>query len=380
MQPCRRRFLRLAGAAAGLQLAARMTAAQAYPTRPVRIIVPFTAGGPATVMAHVIAQPLSESWGRSFYVENLPTGASNVGSATAAKSPPDGYTLLVVTPSFVINPSLYAKLAYDPIRDFTPVILAVASPHVLLVNPSFPAKNVKELVALVKANPGKYSYASAGTGQSAQLAAELFKLAFGLDIVHVPFNGGAPAVNSTMGGHTQMAFNALPSAAALIKEGKLRALAVTSGERAPEFPDVPTLAEAGAPGQESLYFQGIVAPAGTPKDIVDQLYREIEKILARPEVKDRLAAIGFGVTIQLPRGVPGPTQGRSGEVGEGHSRRQHQTNRVIRSRRHEGSHGCERTIRGGAPRLSRGAPGVSYCRAPDQPEAKGALALPQQRA
>jgi tripartite-type tricarboxylate transporter receptor subunit TctC len=223
-----------------------------------------------------------------------------VGSATAAKSPPDGYTLLVVTPSFVINPSLYAKLAYDPIRDFAPVILAVASPHVLLVNPSFPAKNVKELVALAKANPGKYSYASAGTGQSAQLAAELFKLAFGLDIVHVPFNGGAPAVNSTMGGHTQMAFNALPSAAALIKEGKLRALAVTSGERAPEFPDVPTLAEAGAPGQESLYFQGIVAPAGTPKDIVDQLYREIEKILARPDVKDRLAAIGFGVTIRSP--------------------------------------------------------------------------------
>jgi tripartite-type tricarboxylate transporter receptor subunit TctC len=300
MQTCRRRFLRLAAAAAGLPLAARMTAAQAYPTRPVRIIVPFTAGGPATVMAHLIAQPLSESWGQSFYVENLPTGASNVGSATAAKSPPDGYTLLVVTPSFVINPSLYAKLAYDPIRDFTPVILAVASPHVLLVNPSFPAKTVKELVALAKANPGKYSYASAGTGQSAQLAAELFKLAFGLDIVHVPFNGGAPAVNSTMGGHTQMAFNALPSAAALIKEGKLRALAVTSGERAPEFPDVPTLAEAGAPGQESLYFQGIVAPAGTPKDIVDQLYREIEKILARPEVKERLAAIGFGVTIGSP--------------------------------------------------------------------------------
>jgi tripartite-type tricarboxylate transporter receptor subunit TctC len=305
MQTCRRRFLRLAAVAAGLPLAARMTAAQAYPTRPVRIIVPFTAGGPATVMAHVIAQPLSESWGQSFYVENLPTGASNVGSATAAKSPPDGYTLLVVTPSFVINPSLYAKLAYDPIRDFAPVILAVASPHVLLVNPSFPAKNVEELVALAKANPGKYSYASAGTGQSAQLAAELFKLAFGLDIVHVPFNGGAPAVNSTMGGHTQMAFNALPSAAALIKEGKLRALAVTSRERAPEFPDVPTLAEAGAPGQESLYFQGIVAPAGTPKDIVDQLYREIEKILARPDVKDRLAAIGFGVTISSPEEFQG---------------------------------------------------------------------------
>jgi len=299
MQPLRRRFLSLACAAAALPVAT-IAAAQNYPTRPVRIIVPFAAGGPATVLAHVIAQPLTETFGQSFYVENLPTGASNVGTATAAKAPPDGYTLLIVTPSFVINPSLYPRLTYDPIRDFTPVMLAVTSPHVLIVNPAFPANSLQELIALAKANPGKYSYASAGTGQSAQLAAELFKLAFGLDIVHVPFNGGAPAMNSTIGGHTPMAFNALPSAAALIKEGKLRALAVTSGARAPEFPDVPTLAEAGAPGQESLFFQGIVAPAGTPKEIVDQLYREIDKILARPEVKERLAAIGFAVTVSSP--------------------------------------------------------------------------------
>ena len=289
MQPVRRRFLRLVCAAAVLPVTARLAGAQTYPTRPVRIIVPFAAGGPATVLAHLIAQPLSEAWGQSFYVENLPTGASNVGTATAAKSPPDGYTLLIVTPSFVINPSVYAKLAYDPIKDFTPVMLAVTSPHVLIVNPSFPAKSVKELIALAKANPGKYSYASAGTGQSAQLAAELFKLAFGLDIVHVPFNGGAPAMTKP-----------LPSAAALIKEGKLRALAVTSAERTPEFPDVPTLAEAGAPGQVSLFFQGIVAPAGTPKEIVHQLYREIAKILARPEPKERLAAIGFAVTVSSP--------------------------------------------------------------------------------
>jgi len=299
MQPLRRRFLSLACAAAALPVAT-IAAAQNYPTRPVRIIVPFAAGGPATVLAHVIAQPLTETFGQSFYVENLPTGASNVGTATAAKAPPDGYTLLIVTPSFVINPSLYPRLTYDPIRDFKPVMLAVTSPHVLIVNPAFPANSLQELIALAKANPGKYSYASAGTGQSAQLAAELFKLAFGLDIVHVPFNGGAPAMNSTIGGHTPMAFNALPSAAALIKEGKLRALAVTSGARAPEFPDVPTLAEAGVPGQESLFFQGIVAPAGTPKEIVDQLYREIDKILARPEVKERLAAIGFAVTASSP--------------------------------------------------------------------------------
>ena len=173
MQPLRRCFLRLVCAAAALPVAT-IAAAQTYPTRPVRIIVPFAAGGPATVLAHVIAQPLSETFGQSFYVENLPTGASNVGTTTAAKAPADGHTLLVVTPSFVINPSLYARLAYDPIRDFTPVILAVTSPHVLIVNPSFPANNVAELVALAKANPGKYSYASAGTGQSAQLAAERF--------------------------------------------------------------------------------------------------------------------------------------------------------------------------------------------------------------
>ncbi len=206
---------------------------------------------------------------------------------------PDGYTLLIVTPSFVINPSVYAKLAYDPIKDFTPVMLAVTSPHVLIVNPSFPAKTVKELVALAEANPGKYSYASAGTGQSAQLAAELFKLAFGLDIVHVPFNGGAPAMNSTVGGHTPIAFNALPSAAALIKEGKLRALAVTSAERAPEFPDVPTLAEAGAPGQVSLFFQGLAAigfavTVSSPEEFQAQIKSETArwaKVIREADIK-----------------------------------------------------------------------------------------------
>src|SRR2546429_4762982 len=177
----------------------------------------------------------------------MPPRSTIAPTTTSAKSPPAAYTLLIVTPSFVINPSVYAKLAYDPIKDFTPVMLAVTSPHVLIVNPSFPANNVKELVALAKANPGKYSYASAGTGQSAQLAAERFKLAFGLDIVHVPFNGGAPAMNSTVGGHTPIAFNALPSAAALIKESKLRALAVTSGSRAPGISPCSALVGAGGP-------------------------------------------------------------------------------------------------------------------------------------
>jgi tripartite-type tricarboxylate transporter receptor subunit TctC len=211
----------------------------------------------------------------------------------AAKSPPDGYTLVVVSSSFVINPSLYVKLAYDPIKDFSAITLAAVSPNVVVVNPVLPVHTINELITLVKANPGKYSYASAGIGQSAQLAAELFKLTFDLDLVHVPFNGGAGAMAATIGGHTQVAFNAMPTAAQLIKDGKLRALAVTSGARAPEFPTVPTLAEAGVPDQQSVFLQGILAPAGTPKEIVDLINREIVEILAMPEVAERLASIGF---------------------------------------------------------------------------------------
>jgi tripartite-type tricarboxylate transporter receptor subunit TctC len=209
--------------------------------------------------------------------------------------------LIVISSSFVINPGLYAKLAHDPIRDFTPVTLVAVSPNVVTVNPSLPARTVSELIALVKANPGKYSYASAGTGQSGHLAGELFKLRFGLDLVHVPFNGGAGAMTATIAGHTQVAFNALPTAAQFIKDGKLRALAVTSGARSPEFPDVPTLQEAGVPDQQSVFLQGILAPAGTPTVIVDLLNREIRKILAMPDVAKQMAAIGFYVSTTSPQ-------------------------------------------------------------------------------
>src|SRR5262249_2581890 len=189
---------------------------------------------------------------------------------------------------------------YDPIKDFAPVTLVAASPNAVTVHPSVPARTIKELIALVKANPGKYSYASAGAGQSGHLAGELFKLRFGLDLVHVPFNGGAGAMTARIGGHTQMAFNALPAAGPNIKDGKLRALAVTSSRRAPEFPDVPTLAEAGAPDQESLFLQGIVAPAGTSKQTIDLLNREIISLLAKPDVAERLATIGFYVSTSSP--------------------------------------------------------------------------------
>jgi tripartite-type tricarboxylate transporter receptor subunit TctC len=296
----RRQFLCLAAAVAGTAVAPGFAWAQSYPGRPVRIIVPFAPGGPADIVARIIAQKLSEKWKQPVHVENLPTGGGNVGIAAAAKSPPDGHTLVVVSSSFVINPSLYAKLAYDPIKDFAPITLAAVSPNVVTVTPSLPVHNIKDLIALVKTNPGKYSYASAGIGQSAQVAAELFKLAFGLDLVHVPFNGGAGAMTATIGGHTQVAFNALPTAAQIIKDGKLRALAVTSGTRAPEFSDVPTLAEAGVPDQESVILLGILAPAGTPKEIVGLLNREIVRILAMPDVAERLAAIGFQPVANSP--------------------------------------------------------------------------------
>ena len=290
----RRKFLQLAGAgvvAGALPGAAR--AMSPYPSHSVRVIVPVAAGGPSDVIARMIGQKLSDRLGQTFYIENIPAGASNVGTAIAAKAPADGYTIAMISSSFVINPSLYAKLSFDPVRDFAPIMLVATSPHVLSVNPSLPVRDVKDLIALVKANPGKYSYASAGVGQSAHLAAELFKLEYGLDLLHVPFNGGAPAIMSTIGGHTPIAFNALPTSATAIKEGKLRALAVTSRERAPEFPEVPTFAEAGVPNQVSDFINGIVAPAGTSREIVDLLHREIVSALAARDVKDRLAQIGF---------------------------------------------------------------------------------------
>jgi tripartite-type tricarboxylate transporter receptor subunit TctC len=296
----RRQFLHLAAGAAALPAVSRPASAQAYPARPLRLIVPAAAGGPNDVVGRLIAQKLSEIWGQPVVVENIPTGAGNVAIGMVAKAPPDGYTLIFASTSFVINPGLYANLAYDPIKDFAPVSLVAISPNAVTVHPSVPARSIKELIALVKASPGKYSYASAGAGQSGHLAGELFKLRFGLDLVHVPFNGGAGAMTATIGGHTQVAFNALPAAAPNIKDGKLRALAVTSSRRAPEFPEVPTLAEAGAPDQESVFLQGILFPAGTPKQIVDLLNREIIRALAMPDVADRLATIGFYVSTNSP--------------------------------------------------------------------------------
>jgi tripartite-type tricarboxylate transporter receptor subunit TctC len=300
MKPVRVQFALVATAVIVIAATPQLATAQTYPDHPVRVIVPAAPGGPSDIMGRIIAQKLSEAWGQQFVVENMPTGAGNVGVGMVAKAPPDGYTILTPTSAVIVNPSLYAKLSYDTVRDFAAVTNAAASPHVLTVNPSTPANNVKDFIALVKANPGKYSYASPGTGTTGQLAGELFRLSLKLDLVHVPFNGGAPAATATVGGHTQVMFSALPSTATFIKDGKLRALAVTSAKRDPAFPDVPTLTESGIPDQESEFIQAVLVPTGTPKPIIDKLYREIARIVALPEVKQRLAAIGYTPVANTP--------------------------------------------------------------------------------
>src|SRR5262245_5905835 len=296
----RRKFLTLAGTAGAALAVSGIVRAQAYPARPVRVIVPAAAGGGADIIARMFSQKLSENIGQQFFIENLPTGAGNVGTAIAAKAPPDGYTIILVTTSFMINATLNPKLPFDPVKDFAPISLAATSPHVLVVHPSVPAKSAQELAALVKANPGKYSYASPGTGQSGQLSGERFKLALALDLVHVPFNGAAPAIASTLAGHTPMLFVSLPSVAAGIRDGTLRALAVTSAKRAQAFPDIPTMAEQGVPNQESAFLLGFLAPAGTPKEIIDLLYREVAKVAGLADIKARLLTLSFEPVANTP--------------------------------------------------------------------------------
>ena len=280
--------------------AADAALAQIYPSKPIRMIVPFAAGGPTDVIARVVAQKLSEAWGQQVVTENMPGAGGNTGVALAAKAPPDGYTILVVSTGFLVNPSMYARVPYDPIKDFSPVTLVAASPNVVFVNPAVPATTLKELIDVIKANPGKYSFSQPATGSTPHLAGELFKLRYAPDLVMVPFPGAAPAVSATLGGHTPIGFTALPPAMSNIKEGKLRGLALLATKRSPFLPDVPTNAEAGVPDLESDTLTGIVAPAGTPKELIDKWRNEIAKMVAAPDVKQRLEALGFVPVANLP--------------------------------------------------------------------------------
>jgi tripartite-type tricarboxylate transporter receptor subunit TctC len=280
--------------AASLASAATNTAAAAtWPDHPVKVIVGFTPGGPTDLVARLVAQQLTVQTGKNFYVENVPGAGGNVGAVKAAQSAPDGYTILVTGGNITNNPFLYAHAGYDPLKDFDAVSVVAATPVVLAVHPSVPAKTVKELVDWIHANPGKESYASPGTGTPPQLTGALFVHALNLDLVHVPFNGGGSAVEATVGNHTPISFGAMAPAVPLIKSGDLRALAVTGKERSPALPDVPTMAESGFPEVEGATWTAVAVPAGTPKEIIAQLHDMIVKSLGEADVKDKLAAMAY---------------------------------------------------------------------------------------
>ncbi|HVF65905.1 MAG TPA: tripartite tricarboxylate transporter substrate binding protein [Casimicrobiaceae bacterium] len=283
-------------AAIVLTVAPITNAQTTYPNKPIRVVVPFPAGGTTDILARAAAQKMSDAWGQPAVVDNRPGAAGNIGSELVAKAPNDGYTLLMGTVgTHAINASLYSKMPYDHVKDFVPIVLVAGVPNVLVVHPSVPANSVKELIAYGKANPGKLNFASSGSGTSIHLAGELFKVSTGVAMQHVPYKGSAPAISDLLGGQVQLMFDNLPSALPHIKGGKLKALAVTSATRAPALPDVPTVAEAGIPGFEASSWFGLLAPAGTSRDIVTKINGDVAKWLATADAKEKLTAAGANV-------------------------------------------------------------------------------------
>ena len=290
----------LIGAAFSASAADSSTGSGAYPSRPVRMIVPFAPGGPTDVIARVIAQKLTEIWGQQVVVDNRAGAGGNIGMGLAASSPPDGYTILLSSSSIVVNPSLYAKIPYDPYKSFIPVTNAAASPNVFTVHPSVAAKSMQDLVALAKSNPRKYNVATPGVGTTPDLGAELFKMTTQADIVRVPYGGAGPAVAAVVGNQVPIGCTALPPTTPHIQAGRLRALAVTSAKRSSALPDVATMAEAGIKGQEADTLQGVLLPAGAPKAVVSRINSDIVRILAQPDVKERVAGLGFEIVASSP--------------------------------------------------------------------------------
>jgi tripartite-type tricarboxylate transporter receptor subunit TctC len=278
---------------ATMSVATEISMAENYPVRPVRMIVPYPPGGGNDVIARNLVQQLSAA-GVQSYVENLPGAGGTIGTGIAAKAPADGYTIAIVNQDFIIQPAVKAQVPYDPFDSFASVIMVATAPESISVHPSVPASNVLELIALLKSNPGKYAYASPGYGTSPHVASErLFRLAYGVDVTHVPYQGAAPAVMSTVAGHTAILPFGLYLIAQHVKDGKLRALAVSDSRRSPLLPDVPTLAEAGVHGHDYGFWVGVVAPAGTPPDIIKQLNQQIARIVWSSDMQERLATLGF---------------------------------------------------------------------------------------
>jgi tripartite-type tricarboxylate transporter receptor subunit TctC len=270
-----------------------------YPVRPVRLVVPFAPGGVVDVMGRLLAQKLGDQLGQNFVIENRGGGGGNTGAALAQAATPDGYTILFTSSTFLVNPALQ-KVPYDPIAGFVPITITSASPNILVINPGQSAKTVAELVAAIRQSPEKYSFGSTGFGSPAHLHGEMFKLAYKLDLQHVPFGGGGPALQSTAAGHTPLTFASLPPAVPMVQSGLLRALAVVGPERVKSLPDVPTMAEAGLPGFDLQTNLFALAPAGTPRPVVDLLYSEFGKALRDPEVLQKMAGLGFTAVESTP--------------------------------------------------------------------------------
>jgi tripartite-type tricarboxylate transporter receptor subunit TctC len=299
MKLLRRQFLHLAAGAAALPALSRIARAQTYPTKPVRFVVGFAAGGVTDIVARLIGQWLSERLGQQFIIDNRPGAASNIATESVVRSAPDGYTLLLVGPAAAINATLYPKLSFNFIRDIAPIASIYNAPLVMEVNPSLPFKTVPEFIAYARANPGKINFASAGSGSSSHVTGELFKRMAGVDMQHVPYRGAAPALTDLLGGQVQAMFDNVSSSIENIRTGKLRALAVTTATRWDGLPDVPTVAES-VPGFEAGGWQGIVAPKNTPVEIIDRLNGEINVGLAVPTMKARIADLGSTVFASSP--------------------------------------------------------------------------------
>lgn len=281
-------------------LAAMPSWAQQYPVRPIRLIVPFPPGGGTDTMARAIAPKLSEYLGQQVVPENRGGAGANIGAELAAKSPPDGYTLLLVTVTNAVGATLYTKLNYDLARDFASITQLATTPHVLVVHPSVPVKSVKEFTAFTRARPGELTYSSSGNGSMAHLAGELFSSLTGTKMVHVPYKGGGPSMTALVGGEVSVCFATMPSAVGFVRAGKLRAIAVTTEKRSPSMPDLPTIAETGVKGYEAGSWYGLSAPTGTSKEIIARLHAEAVKVMALPDVKDRLFNAGFEVVTSNP--------------------------------------------------------------------------------
>ncbi|HMF25726.1 MAG TPA: tripartite tricarboxylate transporter substrate binding protein [Pseudolabrys sp.] len=290
----RREFITLLGVAAAWPVSAQaQSSAAGYPNHPITLIVPYAPGGGNDVVARAVAEPMSKSLGQPIVIENRGGAGGSVGTRQVAKAPPDGYTLgLGGTGTLAVDPTLYPNVGYDPRKDFAPIGLIATTPLIVLVNQSVPAHDVQELIALAKAQPGKLNYASAGTGSGIHLGTVLFAETAGIDITHIPYKGSGPALTDLLGEHVQIYFSSLPPAVGLVKEGKLRALAVTSLRRSVSFPDVPTVAEQGLPGFEAVLHYGIIAPAGTPRPIIDKLNTALRAALADPDVHNHIATEG----------------------------------------------------------------------------------------